>query len=79
MYFRFIPVIMSQAKIEWERGHYEALEKLWHRWSEYANKEDTFKLNVAHTLFMREKYKDSADFYEPLIAGKEEASVRFFY
>lgn len=66
---------MAQAKIEWERGHYEALEKLWHRWSEHANKDDTFKLNVAHTLFMREKYKDSADFYEPLIAGKEESEV----
>ena len=68
---RFIPVIMTQAKIEWDRGRYEALERVWHRWSEYCAKSDVFKLNVAHTLFMMEKYKESAGFYSPLIAAVE--------
>ena len=64
---------MAQAKIYWDSGNYAAVEKLFRKTVEFCNENDTWKLNVAHVLFMQEsKYKESISFYEPIVKKKYE-------
>lgn len=59
---------MAQAKICWDMGEYEKVERLFQKSAEFCNDNEVWKLNVAHTLFMQgNKYKEAASFYEPLI------------
>lgn len=43
------------------------VEKLFHKSVEVCNEDDTWKLNVAHVLFMQNKYKEAIGFYEPIV------------
>ena len=59
---------MHQAKILWDRADYAELEKLFSRTMDYCSDNDTWKLNVAHVLYMQEdKYDQAARFYEPIV------------
>lgn len=65
---KLIPVLMSQAKIFWNKEEYTKVEKLFRRSVEFVGDNDTFKLNVAHTLFMIEgKLEEAEKFYEPIV------------
>ena len=64
---RFIPVLMLQAKVLWERGDYRELEMLFSRSVDYCRDNDTWRLNVAHVLYMQNKFEDAVSFYEPLV------------
>ncbi|XP_056609233.1 tetratricopeptide repeat protein 30A isoform X1 [Triplophysa dalaica] len=65
---RYIPVLMAQAKIYWNRENYSTVEKIFHKSLEFCNEHDTWKLNVAHVLFMQDnKYKEAIGFYEPIV------------
>jgi len=72
---RFIPILMQQAKIYWDKENYNAVEKIFRKSVEFCNDHDVWKLNVAHVLFMQEngqnqsphKYKEAAGFYEPIV------------
>ncbi|KAL0992582.1 hypothetical protein UPYG_G00095310 [Umbra pygmaea] len=65
---RYIPVLMAQAKIYWNRENYQMVEKIFRKSVEFCNGHDTWKLNVAHVLFMQEnKYKEAIGFYEPIV------------
>ena len=69
--FRYISVLMQQAKIYWDRDNYLVVEKIFHRSCEFCADEDAWRLNVAHTLFVQEnKYREAAGFYEPLVKKK---------
>lgn len=50
---RYIPVLMAQAKIYWDRENYTQVEKIFRKSVEFCNEHDTWKLNVAHVLFMQ--------------------------
>ncbi|XP_066498446.1 intraflagellar transport protein 70A isoform X1 [Hoplias malabaricus] len=64
----YIPVLMAQAKIYWNRENYNMVEKIFRKSVEFCNEHDTWKLNVAHVLFMQEnKYKEAIGFYEPIV------------
>ncbi|GAA6086716.1 tetratricopeptide repeat protein 30A isoform X1, partial [Tachysurus ichikawai] len=64
----YIPVLMAQAKIYWNRDNYNMVEKIFRKSVEFCNEHDTWKLNVAHVLFMQEnKYKEAIGFYEPIV------------
>ena len=44
------------------------IEKIFRKSVEFCNENDTWKLNVAHVLFMQEsKYKEAISFYEPAV------------
>lgn len=59
---------MAQAKIYWNRENYSMVEKIFHKSLEFCNEHDTWKLNVAHVLFMQDnKYKEAIGFYEPIV------------
>lgn len=70
---RYIPVLMAQAKIYWDRENYQAVEKIFRKSVEFCNEHETWKLNVAHVLFMQtkttgeNKYKEAIGFYEPVV------------
>ncbi|KAJ3015116.1 Tetratricopeptide repeat protein 30A [Thoreauomyces humboldtii] len=65
---RYIPVLMAQAKIYWDRDNYHMVEKIFRKSVEFCNEHDVWKLNVAHVLFMQEaKYKEAISFYEPIV------------
>ncbi|XP_068193471.1 intraflagellar transport protein 70A isoform X2 [Antennarius striatus] len=64
---KFIAVLMAQAKIYWTRENFPVVEKLFHKSVELCSDDDTWKLNVAHVLFMQNKYKEAIGFYEPIV------------
>ncbi|PSN41736.1 Tetratricopeptide repeat protein 30A [Blattella germanica] len=65
---RYIPVLMAQAKIYWDMENYAQVEKIFRKSVEFCNENDTWKLNVAHVLFMQEnKFKEATGFYEPIV------------
>uniref|UniRef100_A0A3Q1HCF3 Tetratricopeptide repeat protein 30 n=1 Tax=Acanthochromis polyacanthus TaxID=80966 RepID=A0A3Q1HCF3_9TELE len=64
---RYIVVLMSQAKIYWNRENFQMVEKIFRKSVEVCNEDDTWKLNVAHVLFMQNKYKEAIGFYEPIV------------
>ncbi|KAF7398954.1 hypothetical protein HZH66_006851 [Vespula vulgaris] len=68
---RYVPVLMAQAKIYWDRENYIQVEKIFRKSVEFCNEHDIWKLNVAHTLFMQEnKFKEATGFYEPIVRKK---------
>ena len=44
---------MSQARIYWERSNYPQVEKIFRKSVEFCSENETWKLNVAHVLFMQ--------------------------
>lgn len=66
-YPRYIVVLMAQAKIYWNRENFQMVEKIFRKSVEVCNEDDTWKLNVAHVLFMQNKYKEAIGFYEPIV------------
>jgi len=67
-HFRYLPVLMQQTKIYWDRDNFVQVEKIFRKSVEFCNDQDVWKLNVAHVLFMQEtKYKEAAGFYEPIV------------
>ncbi|CAG0925009.1 unnamed protein product [Notodromas monacha] len=65
---KYIPVLMSQAKVYWDRENYGQVEKIFRKSVEFCNDVDIWKLNVAHVLFMQEtKFKEATGFYEPIV------------
>lgn len=49
----YIPVLMAQAKIYYDLENYEKVESIFSKSAEFCSNNDTFKLNVAHVLFMQ--------------------------
>uniref|UniRef100_A0A672YKB1 Tetratricopeptide repeat protein 30 n=1 Tax=Sphaeramia orbicularis TaxID=375764 RepID=A0A672YKB1_9TELE len=66
-HLRYIVVLMAQAKIYWNRENFQMVEKIFRKSVEVCNEDDTWKLNVAHVLFMQNKYKEAIGFYEPIV------------
>ncbi|GMT30723.1 hypothetical protein PFISCL1PPCAC_22020 [Pristionchus fissidentatus] len=65
---RYLAVTMAQAKIFWDRAQYSRIEKIFQVAYEFLDKNPTFLLNSAHTVYMQgTKYKEAASFYEPFV------------
>lgn len=77
-FYRYIPVLMAQAKIYWDLENYAQVEKIFRKSAEFCNEHDTWRLNVAHVLFMQEnKFKEAAGFYEPLVKKNYSEAIFF--
>ncbi|CAI8024711.1 Tetratricopeptide repeat protein 30A [Geodia barretti] len=64
----YVPVLMAQARIYWDREDYSQVEKIFRKSVEFCNEHDVWKLNVAHVLFMQEvKFKEAIGFYEAIV------------
>ncbi len=51
--YSYIPVLMAQAKIYWEKEDYAQVETIFRKSVEFCSEHDVWKLNVAHVLFMQ--------------------------
>ncbi|EGT58244.1 hypothetical protein CAEBREN_29399 [Caenorhabditis brenneri] len=72
----YLPVLMTYAKHYWDKRDYQAVEKLFRNSVDYCKEHDTWKLNVAHTIFMQEKkYKEAANFYEQIVSKKYDDGI----
>ncbi|NXU54905.1 TT30B protein, partial [Turnix velox] len=64
---KYIPILMAKAKIYWDMKNYGMVEKIFRKSMEFCNEHEVWKLNVAHVLFMQDKYKEAITFYEPIV------------
>mmetsp|Transcript_17499 Transcript_17499/g.29471 ORF Transcript_17499/g.29471 Transcript_17499/m.29471 type:complete len:555 (-) Transcript_17499:282-1946(-) len=65
---QYIPVLMMQAKVYWDKGNYAQVEKIFRQSAEFCSEHETWKLNVAHVFFMQDnKYRDAIRYYEPFV------------
>ncbi|RLO00085.1 hypothetical protein DYB28_010769, partial [Aphanomyces astaci] len=49
----FMPVLMAQANIYWERANYAQVEKIFRQTAEFCSEHESWKLNVAHVFFLQ--------------------------
>lgn len=68
---RFMPVLMAQAGIYWEKRRYGQVERIFRRTAEFASEHDVWKLNVAHVFFVQGKFKEAIRYYEPIVRQSE--------
>lgn len=70
---KYIPVLMAQARIYWDKENYPMVEKLFFQSAEFCSEHEVWKLNVAHVFFMQEtKFKDAIRYYDPIIKRNQE-------
>lgn len=69
---KYIPVLMSQAKIYWDKENYTVVEKLFRQSAEFCADHETWKLNVAHVFFVLERYNEAIRYYEPIVSKNSE-------
>eukprot|EP00055_Hartaetosiga_balthica_P002876 m.5609 g.5609 ORF g.5609 m.5609 type:complete len:648 (-) comp2437_c0_seq1:427-2370(-) len=69
---RYIPVLMAQARIYWDIRHFEQVEKIFRKSIEFCNDHDTWRLNVAHVLYIQGKYEEAVGFYAPIVEKAEQ-------
>ncbi|CAM6128617.1 unnamed protein product [Calypogeia fissa] len=49
----YIPILMSMAKIWWDKENYVQVERIFHQSADLCSEHDVWKVNVAHTFFMQ--------------------------
>ncbi len=65
---KYIPVLMAQARIYWDRENYAQVEKIFRQSAEFCSEHETWKLNVAHVFFMQStKFKEAIHYYDPIV------------
>ena len=65
---QYIPVLMMQAKLYWDKQNFTKVEKIFRQSAEFCSEHETWKLNVAHVFFMQEgKFSEAIRYYEPFI------------
>merc|ERR1711988_371326 len=65
---KYIPVLMSQARIYWDLEHYPMVEKIFRQSAEFCSEHEVWVLNVAHVFFLQEtKFKEAIRYYEPTV------------
>ena len=50
---RYIPVLMSQARIYWDLEHYPMVERIFRQSAEFCSEHEVWVLNVAHVFFLQ--------------------------
>ncbi|CCI41919.1 unnamed protein product [Albugo candida] len=69
----FIPVLMAQVHIYWERGNYTQVEKIFRQTAEFCSEHEAWKLNVAHVFFLQgNKYEQAIQYYEPFVKKNQQ-------
>lgn len=58
---------MAQGKIYWDMDKFSVVEKILRKSAEFCSENETWKLNLAHVLFMQEKFQEAIDMYEPIV------------
>ncbi|KAK2727001.1 intraflagellar transport protein 70B-like [Artemia franciscana] len=70
---QFIPILMAQCRLLWDNENYEGVEKLLRASADLCGDTDTWRLNLAHTLYMENKYNDAAMLYDEFVRKADRA------
>ena len=57
---------MAQAKVYWDAENFPQVEQIFRKSVEFCSEHDTWKLNVAHVLFMQVSNKAKEWCYEEI-------------
>lgn len=72
----YIPMLMAQVNIYWQREEYSTVEKLFRQTADLCVDVDAWRLNVAHTFFVQgAKFKDAIKYYEPFVKEKSSGGI----
>lgn len=52
----YLAVTMAQALLYWNASNYKQVEKMLKTSCEFGSENEAWNVNMAHTLFMQEKY-----------------------
>ncbi len=63
----FIPILMAQASMFWEKEDYPTIEQLFRKSADLCVDVKEWRLNVAHTFFVQQKFKDAIKYYETFV------------
>ncbi len=63
----FVPILMAQASMFWEREDYNMIEQLFRKSADLCVDVDAWRLNVAHVFFVQQKFKDAIKYYETFV------------
>lgn len=64
---QYTPVLMTQANIYWERQHFKKVEEILRQSAEWSAEDPVWRLNLAHTFFVQDMWKEAMRYYEPLV------------
>jgi hypothetical protein len=73
----FLAVLMSQARLYWEREEFETVEEVLGKFADLCGEEEEWKINMAHSLFVQQgsKFMESISFYEPVVSNCGDESI----
>lgn len=64
---KYIPVLMAEANIYWNKEDYDTVEKLFRNTADYCSVHNTWRLNYAHCYFIQEdKYMECIQWYDKI-------------
>ncbi|KAH8311458.1 hypothetical protein KR044_006465 [Drosophila immigrans] len=66
----YLPVVMARAWISWREDDFLGAEREFRSSAEFCSENaicSVWRLNAGHVLFMQDKYKEAAAFYEPIV------------
>ena len=71
---RYIPILMLQAKLYWDKKEYDKAEQLLGRNAEICREHDAWRLNMGHVLFaqQKDKFQASIRYYELIVENRTE-------
>ena len=64
---KLLPVVMWKAKVYWEKKDYPSADQILREYIDFFADEDCWKINIAHVLFMQERFPEAVQFYEPIV------------
>lgn len=70
--FRYLPILTAQAKIYWDMGNYEFVEKILRQQQveDYYNDNPTWKINLGHAYFIQEtNFKEAIRYYKDVYSN----------
>lgn len=71
----FIPILMAQAGMFWEKEDYHSIELLFRKSADLCVDVNAWRLNVAHTFFVQQKFKDAIKYYETFVKDNSSESI----
>ncbi|KAL0234133.1 hypothetical protein PCE1_001171 [Barthelona sp. PCE] len=59
------PLLMSWCKVYWNHKNWEKVEQVLMQHSDFCGEDPTWRLNMAHALFMQDRWQEASVFYLP--------------
>jgi len=76
---QYLALVMGQAKLIWQKGNYEMLERMLQKSADLLGDHEVWKLNMAHAVFMQNgsRFHEAIALYEPIVdmKSKERAAL----